>query len=185
MLPPKEEWGKVVIKDSFSYSKYWWLGIGPVNYVSNRPEHHGNLINEKVAKKEERNELLYAMKYAPYVCPGVKPDGLLEKVAEGKIRLNKYNNVSVKMEANKFPPDSRDIHAADNVTRVLTSFYDWQAIPVSNRYSGIMARKSEQSVDKVFDNIGNKTSASRKNGNDVVCVSIDVKGWRPNGDREG
>nr|QNS31049.1 putative RNA dependent RNA polymerase [Frankliniella occidentalis associated qin-like virus1] len=187
-LPDEEDWGKVKIVHSFPFTnsiKHWYMEAGDVSHVSCNPAYHGDYLAERDMDRFEKNELMYAMLHAPDIEPGVSTDNLLKNLMNGKMHLHKYDSTSVKMEANKYPPDSRDIHAADGVTRVLTAFYDRQAITISNQYSGIVARKSAQQVDKVFDTIASKVRESRKSGRYVICISTDIKGWSPTGDRHG
>ncbi|CAH0392074.1 unnamed protein product [Bemisia tabaci] len=74
------------------------------------------------------------------------------------------------------------LHTGDAILRELTSNYDKCGKPLANLYPGVTSRKGFVHTETIFDNVEHHTRPDNKDYS--LIVSMDIKGWSPEADRE-
>lgn len=184
-LPPDEEMGKAWAKDVFPFintvDTWFWEASDVTRVVPDMNVYRSSMGSRQV-KREEHNELLYALGNAPDIVPGVAPKTAFQQVVEGVRKHDCVAGMAAKNENTKPGRKARETWSADAITREVTTAYDRTALPLAVAYEGASIRKADYMVQRGFDKVCSLTDpdSSKK----VIIISNDVSGWSPSGDRE-
>ncbi|APG78069.1 RNA-dependent RNA polymerase [Hubei qinvirus-like virus 1] len=184
-LPPDEEMGNVWIYHHFEFQNTlseWYWEAGDVTHVHADLANYTDQLKATSLTREDCNELLYAMDYAPLLSKKYSPSEVLDRVCTGKKCWDSIALMAAKSENTKPGAKVRETWSGDDVTRELTSCYDRQAIPLGSMYRGMVSRKPPVKVDAMFDRIADLTTKPREYK--TIIISNDVSGWSPQGDRK-
>lgn len=184
-MPPINEWGKAKVVGFYGYTDTisgWYYEADDVSHIIADYNRYSTYQSKAELTREDTNELLYAIKYAPMLSYKWDPTTILGHITNGTDTWDRISDLSVKAEANKPSHKARDIHAADDITRVLTSAIDQQAIHVGRLLPGVVSRKDLRASERIFDELCELTRADRRKT--IWVVSSDVSSWSPKAPRE-
>jgi hypothetical protein len=185
VLPPYGEMGKAWVSEFFPFNdsvSTWFWEAADVTRVPPDMSLYEEISSYRAAAREEHNELLYALKYAPNLTPNLSPTDVWVGLLNDTDNWDRVAGMSAKAENTKPAAKVREIWSGDAITRELTSCYDRAAIPFASLFLGVTARKSDSAVQAIFDRLCTLTrpDCSKK----MICISNDVSGWSPQADRE-
>jgi hypothetical protein len=184
-LPPDDEMGKIWLEHHFPYNECihtWFYEAADVTHITSDISNYENLLSARTIERIQHNELLYALKYAPYLSTKWSTASVLNALEQGSDSWDRMAVMAAKSENTKPKAKVRETWSADDITRELTTMYDRQGIPLSTYYKGVTARKSDLEVSALFDRICEVTDP--KNPKDPLVISNDITGWSPQGDRK-
>ena len=180
-MPPECDWGKARLCGQFVFEKRMEqeaYDCGDVTHIVNDRERY---LGPEEGSKEDRwdsNELLYFLRHAPYLSYSHDPTQARRDINEGRGIKDNIALIANKSENTKPGDAQRETLSANDILRAYLSETDAQSIQVAAMFSGASMRASEPATAERIQEIKQATK-----GNTVI-VSLDVKGWSPNMDRE-
>lgn len=176
-LPPDEEMGKIWLEKHFPFNECihtWFYEAADVTRVTSNINDYENLLTTRHIEKFQYNELLYALKYAPYLSTKGSIMEVLKALESGSDSWDRMAVMAAKSENMKPKSKVRETWSADDITRELTTMYDRQGISLSSDYKGVTARKSALEVNAVFGRVCEVTDP--KNSRIPLVISNDITG---------
>lgn len=183
-LPPDAEMGKAWIENYFPFENhmnYWYWEASDVTRVIA----HNNVYESMDAHDEtdgyEHNELLYALKHAPYLDRNKTPDDVRDSVICGSRKWDPVCVIAAKSENTKFGAKIRETYSGSDCLREVTSEVDRTGIKAAALGNAAALRMNPVAFSKNIGNINDMCTKVKSKR--VVIMSLDVQGWSSNANR--
>ncbi|PNF41068.1 hypothetical protein B7P43_G06243 [Cryptotermes secundus] len=184
LLPPDEEMGNIWLEGHFEYNECihtWFFEAADVTHVTSNINDYENILSSRSIERVQHNELLYALKYAPFLSLKWTTTDILKALENNSDSWDRMAVMAAKSENTKPKEKVRETWSADDITRELTTMYDRQGIPLSSYYKGVTARKSDLEINALFNRVCEVTDP--ENPRIPLVISDDISGWSPHEDR--
>ncbi|APG78079.1 RNA-dependent RNA polymerase [Wenzhou qinvirus-like virus 1] len=180
-MPPEDEWGKARLDGQYHFTprmEHEAYTCSDVTHIFADPSRYMGMPTDSRTERHDANELLYFLRHAPYLSTDRHPTEERRNINAGMGIDGNIAVIANKSENSKPGDAQRETLSANDVLRAWLSETDAQAIQAANLLSGPSIRASEPDMLRKVQKVKSATRAK------TVIVSLDVKGWSPNMDRE-
>jgi hypothetical protein len=156
----------------------WFWTIADVTHVNREPSDYESTQSVSALRRDDTNELIYGLKCAPLLSRKLTPAQVSKAWRSGEMPGEALLLVAAKNENTKAPGKHRGTFSADDQTRECISELEVNFPKLAQIIEGVTSGGGRAFVEGAIGSI------IVSGDSDMLLISLDIKGWSQNADRE-